>query len=113
MADNLNCFKACIPDSTSTMILIQKFIAFVDKNPKYTLASTAFQMMLAQGVPMREVSTSGKVPAPQRVPLRALFKAVCYSWVREAGRPYFVDHFTCRAKTGVVPRRDRCPLELM
>ena len=30
---------------------IQKFIAFVDKNPKYTLASTAFQLMLGQEFP--------------------------------------------------------------
>jgi predicted secreted protein len=48
MADNLKWFKVCIPDNTSTMVLIEKFIAFVDKNPKYTLASTAFQLMLAQ-----------------------------------------------------------------
>src|ERR1035441_1736946 len=40
VADNVTWFKACVPDSTSTMTLIQKFIAFVDKNPKYTLAST-------------------------------------------------------------------------
>jgi len=33
------------------MTLIQDFIAFVDKNPKYTLASTAFQLMLAQRFP--------------------------------------------------------------
>src|SRR5690348_5344318 len=44
MADNVKWFKVCIPDSASTMILIQKFIAFVDKNPRYTLASTAFQL---------------------------------------------------------------------
>jgi hypothetical protein len=48
MADNVKWFKASVPDSTSTMTLIQKFIAFVDKNPKYTLASTAFQLMLDQ-----------------------------------------------------------------
>ena len=48
MADNVKWFKVCVPDSTSTTALIQKFIAFVDKNPKYTLASTAFQLMLAQ-----------------------------------------------------------------
>ena len=48
MADNVKWFKVCVPDSTSTTALIQKFIAFVDKNPKYTLASTAFQLMLAR-----------------------------------------------------------------
>ena len=48
MADNVKWFKVCVPDSTSTMILIQKFIAFVAKNPKYTLASTSFQLMLGQ-----------------------------------------------------------------
>jgi Rap1a immunity proteins len=48
MADDVKWFRVCVPDSTSTMSLIQKFIAFVDKNPKYTLASTAFQLMLAQ-----------------------------------------------------------------
>jgi Rap1a immunity proteins len=51
MADNVKWFKACVPDSASTMDLIQKFIAFVDKNPKYTLASTAFQLMLVQEFP--------------------------------------------------------------
>ena len=53
MADNVKWFKVCIHDSTSTMTLIQKFIAFVDKNPKYTLASTAFQMMLVQEFPCK------------------------------------------------------------
>jgi len=48
MADNVNWFKVCIPDSTPTLTFVQKFIAFVDKNPKYTLASTAFQLMLSQ-----------------------------------------------------------------
>lgn len=51
MADNVKWFKVCVPDSISTMTLIQKFIAFVDKNPKYTLASTAFQLMLGQEFP--------------------------------------------------------------
>jgi hypothetical protein len=51
MADNVKWFKVCVPDSVSTMTLIQEFIAFVDKNPKYTLASTAFQLMLAQEFP--------------------------------------------------------------
>lgn len=54
MADNVKWFKVCIPDSASTMILIEKFIAFVDKNPKYTLASTAFQLMLAQDFPCKK-----------------------------------------------------------
>lgn len=53
MADNVKWFKVCVPDSTSTMVLIQKFIAFVDKNPKYTLASTAFQLMLGQEFPCK------------------------------------------------------------
>ena len=51
MADNVKWFKVCVPDSISTMTLIQKTIAFVDKNPKYTLASTAFQLMLGQEFP--------------------------------------------------------------
>jgi hypothetical protein len=54
MADNVKWFKVCVPDSTSTMALIQKFIAFVDKNPKYTLASTAFQLMLAEEFPCKK-----------------------------------------------------------
>jgi len=53
MADNVNWYKVCVPDSTQTITLIQKFIAFVDKNPKYTLASTAFTMMLAAEFPCR------------------------------------------------------------
>jgi hypothetical protein len=51
MSDNVKWFKVCVPDSVSTLTLIQKFIAFVDKNPKYTLASTAFQLMLGQEFP--------------------------------------------------------------
>jgi hypothetical protein len=54
MADNVKWFKVCVPDNTSTMVLIEKFIAFVDKNPKYTLASTAFQLMLGQEFPCKK-----------------------------------------------------------
>jgi hypothetical protein len=54
MADNVKWFKVCIPDNTSTITLIQKFIAFVDKNPKYTLASTAFQLMLTDEFPCKK-----------------------------------------------------------
>jgi hypothetical protein len=54
MVDNVKWFKACVPESTSTMVLIEKFIAFVDKNPKYTLASTAFQLMLGQEFPCKK-----------------------------------------------------------
>ena len=54
MKENIDWFKVCVPESTSTLVLIQKFIAFVDKNPKYTLASTAFQMMLAAEFPCRK-----------------------------------------------------------
>jgi Rap1a immunity proteins len=48
LAENTSWYKVCTPDNLSTGALIQKFIAFVDANPKYTLASTAVQMMLAQ-----------------------------------------------------------------
>lgn len=48
LADNTTWYKVCTPDSLSTAVLIQQFIAFVDANPKFTLASTAVQMMLAQ-----------------------------------------------------------------
>jgi hypothetical protein len=48
LAENTTWYKACTPDNISTAELIQKFIAFVDANPKYTLASTAVQMMLVQ-----------------------------------------------------------------
>jgi len=51
MKDNVPWFKVCLPDSVTTLTLIQKFIAFVEKNPKYTLASTAFDLMLAQQYP--------------------------------------------------------------
>ena len=46
LAENTSWYKACTPENVSTAELIQKFIAFVDANPKYTLASTAVQMML-------------------------------------------------------------------
>ncbi len=48
LAENVSWYKVCAPDDLSTAVLIQKFIAFVDANPKYTLASTAVQMMRAQ-----------------------------------------------------------------
>ena len=54
MADSVKWFKICVPERTSTMVLTEKFIAFVHKNPKYTLASTAFQLMLAQEFPCKK-----------------------------------------------------------
>jgi hypothetical protein len=54
MADNVKWFKVCVPDNTSTMVLIQKFIVFVDKYPKYTLASTSFQLMLSDEFPCKK-----------------------------------------------------------
>jgi hypothetical protein len=48
MADNVKWYKMCVPDSTSTLELIQNFISFVDRNPKVTLASTAILTMLGQ-----------------------------------------------------------------
>jgi Ssp1 endopeptidase immunity protein Rap1a len=54
MVDHVKWFKVCVPDDTSTMTLIQKFIAFVDKNPKYTLAATAFQLMLGHEFPCKK-----------------------------------------------------------
>ena len=54
MAENVTWYKVCAPDDTSTIVLIQKFIAFVDANPKYTLASTAIHMMLAKEYPCRK-----------------------------------------------------------
>ena len=39
-------YRVCTPENISTVDLIQRFIAFVDANPKYTLASTAVQAML-------------------------------------------------------------------
>jgi len=53
MADNVEWFEVCIPDNTSTTTLIQKFVALVDKNPKYTLTSTAFQLMLVDEFPCK------------------------------------------------------------
>jgi hypothetical protein len=48
LAENTTWYKVCVPDSVSTDDLIRRFITFVDANPKYTLASTAIQMMLAE-----------------------------------------------------------------
>jgi hypothetical protein len=54
LAENVTWYKVCAPDNISTQDLIQKFIAFVDANPKYTLASTAIEMMLGQAFPCRK-----------------------------------------------------------
>ena len=51
LAENVSWYKVCVPDNVSTLVLIQKFVAFVDKYPKYTLASTAIQMMLVDEYP--------------------------------------------------------------
>ena len=51
LAENVSWYKVCLPENVSTLALIQKFIAFVDKFPKYTLASTAIQMMLVDEYP--------------------------------------------------------------
>jgi Rap1a immunity proteins len=48
MADNIKWYKTCVPDSTTTLELIQNFIQFVDRNPKITLASTAILTMIGQ-----------------------------------------------------------------
>jgi hypothetical protein len=54
LAENASWYKVCLPDKVSTELLIQKFIAFVDKNPKYTLASTAIQLMIAEDFPCKK-----------------------------------------------------------
>jgi hypothetical protein len=54
LAENVSWFNVCLPDQLSTQLLIQKFIAFVDKYPQYTLASTAIQMMLNDEFPCRK-----------------------------------------------------------
>jgi hypothetical protein len=54
LAENVSWYKVCVPDDVPTQLLIQKFIAFVDANPKYTLASTAIEMMLAQAYSCRK-----------------------------------------------------------
>jgi hypothetical protein len=51
LVDNVSWYKVCMPESVSTGTLIEKFISFVDKNPKYTLASTALQMMFVEQYP--------------------------------------------------------------
>jgi hypothetical protein len=48
LAESTSWYKVCVPDNVSTDDLIRRFITFVDVNPKYTLASTAIQMMLAE-----------------------------------------------------------------
>src|SRR5437879_1371137 len=44
-------YKVCVPDTVPTSLLIQKFIAFVDKFPEFTLASTALLLMLVDEYP--------------------------------------------------------------
>ena len=53
MADNVKWYKMCVPDSTTTLELIQNFIQFVDRNPKIALASTAILTMLGQQYPCK------------------------------------------------------------
>ena len=51
LTENVSWYKVCTPKNASTLDLIQKFILFVEANPKYTLASTAIEMMLAKEFP--------------------------------------------------------------
>jgi hypothetical protein len=62
MAENVSWYKVCLPDQLSTQLLIQKFIAFVDKYPQYTLASTAVQLMLRDEFPC---ANDKKKPPPK------------------------------------------------
>jgi hypothetical protein len=39
-------YRVCNPDHISMVDMIRRFIAFVDANPNYTLASAAVQAML-------------------------------------------------------------------
>lgn len=54
VSGNAAWYKACPPKDVPTFASIEKFIAFVDKNPKYTLASTALQVMLAVDYPCQK-----------------------------------------------------------
>lgn len=54
LAENTSWYKICVPDTISTNDLIRRFITFVDTNPKYTLASTAIQVMLAERYSCKE-----------------------------------------------------------
>lgn len=54
LADHIKGLKSCAPERISTVELIQKFIAFVEANPKYTSAPTAFQTMLSQEFPCKK-----------------------------------------------------------
>lgn len=54
LAENVSWYKICTPDDVPTSVLIRKFIAFVDKYPKYTLAATAIQVMLLDEYPCQK-----------------------------------------------------------
>ena len=54
LTENTDWYKVCTPQGISTETLIRQFIAFVDKYPKYTLASTAIQMMLMDNYPCKK-----------------------------------------------------------
>jgi len=58
MADNVRWFKVCVPDSASTKILIQKFIAFVDKESKVHIGFYSLSVDAWSGVPVQEVTLS-------------------------------------------------------
>jgi hypothetical protein len=47
-------YKVCLPDTVPTSVLIQKFIAFVDKFPEFNLASTALLVMLVDEYPCKK-----------------------------------------------------------
>jgi hypothetical protein len=47
-------YNACVPNTVPTSVLIQKFIVFVDKFPKFTLASTALLVMLVDEYPCKK-----------------------------------------------------------
>jgi Rap1a immunity proteins len=47
-------YKVCVPDTVPSSVLIEKFIAFVDKFPELTLASTTLLLMLVDEYPCKK-----------------------------------------------------------
>ncbi len=54
LSKDVDWYKVCVPDTVPTTVLIQKFIAFVDKFPEFTLASTALLLMLVDEYPCKK-----------------------------------------------------------
>ena len=74
-AENVSWYKVCLPANLSTELLIQKFIAFVDKNPKYELVLQQSSLCSRMNFRVQLVERRDDCRDPPHYPFSALTSA--------------------------------------